>query len=75
MGQRGTDPQRGVLGDVIVQAEGQPVRRLADLTGTLDRLGVGGDIDLTIRRGDRTLEVSVPIEDIGAAEEAATPSK
>jgi 2-alkenal reductase len=75
MGLRGTDPQRGVLGDVIVQAEGQPVRRLADLTGTLDRLGVGGDIDLTIRRGDRTLEVSVPIEDIGAAEEAATPNK
>lgn len=65
-GLRGTDPQRGVVGDVIVQAEGQPIRRLADLTGALDRLGVGGEIDLTIRRGDRTLEVSVPIEDIGA---------
>jgi len=64
-GLRGTDPQRGVVGDLIVQAEGSPVRRLADLTGALDRLGVGASIDLTIRRGDRTFEVSVPIEDIG----------
>src|SRR5690606_1905266 len=29
-GLRGTDPRGGVLGDVIVQAEGEPVRRLAD---------------------------------------------
>jgi 2-alkenal reductase len=64
-GLRGTDPQRGVLGDVIVQAEGQPVRRLSDLTSALDRLGVGGNINLTVRRGDQTREVRVPIEDIG----------
>jgi 2-alkenal reductase len=64
-GLRGTDPDRGVLGDVIVQAQGQPIRRLADLTGALDRIGVGNDIALTIRRGDRTMEVSVNIEDIG----------
>jgi len=68
VGLRGTDPQRGIMGDVIVQAEGQPVRRLADLTNALDRLGVGQSIDLTIRRGNDTLNVSVPIEDIGAAE-------
>ena len=64
-GLRGTNPQRGELGDVIVQAGGQPVRRLADLTGALDRVGVGQEIALTIRRGDRTMEVSVGIEDIG----------
>jgi len=67
-GLRSTDPQRGVMGDVIVQAEGQPVRRLADLTGTLDRLGVGAEIDLTVRRGNQTVEISVPIEDIGGGE-------
>lgn len=71
VGLRGTDPQRGVLGDVILQAQGQPVRRLADLTGALDRLGVGAEINLTIQRGDRTLQISVPIEDIGAEEEGA----
>jgi len=64
-GLRGTNAERGDLGDVIVQAQGQPVRRLADLTGALDRLGVGQEIALTIRRGDRTMEVSVAIEDIG----------
>jgi len=69
-GLRGTDPQRGVLGDVIVEAEGVPVRRLADLTGALDRLGVGGEIALTIRRDDRTMNVTVPIEDIGESETA-----
>ncbi|MEZ6023445.1 MAG: trypsin-like peptidase domain-containing protein [Hyphomonadaceae bacterium] len=64
-GLRGTDQQRRVIGDVIVQAEGQPVRRLVDLTAALDRLGVGQTISLTVRRGDRTMNVDVAIEDIG----------
>jgi 2-alkenal reductase len=66
-GLRATDPERGVLGDVIVQAGGQPVRRLADLTNALDHIGVGGNIELTVRRGQGTVQVSVPIEDISAA--------
>lgn len=74
-GLRGTDQRAGVLGDVIVQAEGEPVRRLADLTNQLDRLGVGGTVRLTLRRGDRNVEVSVPIEDIGAPTQASAPTK
>lgn len=74
-GLRGTNPQAGDLGDVIVAAEGQPVRRLADLTNTLDRLGVGGTINLTVRRGDRNVDVRVEIEDIGQREAAAAPTK
>jgi 2-alkenal reductase len=69
-GLRGTDPQRGVLGDVIVEAEGEPVRRLADLTNALDRVGVGGEIVLTVRRDDRNISVRVPVEDIGSSERA-----
>lgn len=65
-GLRPTDPERGVLGDVIVQADGRPIRRLADLTNALDRIGVGGHIALTVRRGNGTVQVTVPIEDIGA---------
>jgi 2-alkenal reductase len=65
-GLNATDPRRGVMGDVIVEAEGRPVRRLADLTNTLDRVGVGGEIDLVVRRGSGTARVSVPVEDIGA---------
>jgi 2-alkenal reductase len=68
-GLRSTDPQRGELGDVIVEAEGAPVRRLADLTNTLDRLGVGSDVDLILMRNGQRVTVSVPIEDIGGERE------
>jgi 2-alkenal reductase len=64
-GLRGTNPQRRVLGDVIVSAEGEPVRRLSDLTNTIDRLGIGQSVRLGVRRGEQTVEISVPIEDIG----------
>ncbi len=74
-GLRSTDPQRGVVGDVIVQAEGQPVRRLVDLTNVLDRLGVGAEIDLTVRRGNQTVELSVPIEDIGGGQAGSEPGR
>jgi 2-alkenal reductase len=62
----GTNPDRGVVGDVIVEADGQPVRRLADLTNTLDRIGVGANVELRVRRGNRTINVTVGVEDIGA---------
>jgi 2-alkenal reductase len=71
-GLRGTNPQAGELGDVIVAAEGAPVRRLSDLTNTLDRLGVGGTVNLTVRREDRNVDVQVQIEDIGARESTMT---
>jgi S1-C subfamily serine protease len=67
-GLRSTNPQASELGDVIVSAQGRPVRRLADLTNTLDRLGVGADVDLTVMRGGQRVAVSVSIEDIGERE-------
>jgi 2-alkenal reductase len=67
VGLRPTDPERGVMGDVIVQAEGRPVHRLADLTNTLDRVGVGGHVALVIQRGNGRLQVTVPVQDIGAS--------
>jgi 2-alkenal reductase len=74
-GLRGTDQRRGVVGDVIVQAEGQPVQRLADLTGALDRLGVGQTINLTVQRGDQTLQMRVGIVDISERDPAAPIAK
>src|SRR5262249_1605844 len=65
-GLRSTDPQRGIRAYVIVQAQGSPAHRLADLTNALDRVGVGGRIALIIRRGVGRLEVTVPVQDIGA---------
>ncbi|MBC7767468.1 MAG: trypsin-like peptidase domain-containing protein [Phycisphaerales bacterium] len=70
-GLRSSDPQRGVMGDVIVEAEGQPVRRLVDLTNALDRVGVGGTVNLIVQRGEQRVNVPVPVEDIGAGETAA----
>jgi 2-alkenal reductase len=67
-GLRSTNPQAGDLGDVIVEAEGAPVRRLADLTNALDRLGVGQNVDLMLLRDGQRVAVSVPIEDIGERE-------
>ncbi len=66
-GLRGIDRISGALGDVIVAANGNPVRRLADLTEQLEQKGVGQTIELTIRRDDSTVTVSLVIADIGRA--------
>jgi len=66
-GLRATDANRGLLGDVIVQADGRPVHRLSDLTNALDHDGVGGRVALIVQRGQGRIEMHVPVEDIGAA--------
>lgn len=65
-GLRGTDFQGRVLGDVIVAADGAPVRQLADLLRVLEAKGVGKDIRLTVLRGEAQRTLTVPIIDIGA---------
>jgi hypothetical protein len=45
-GLRGIDRQAGRLGDVIVSVNDQPVRRLSDLTGVLDEVGIGHKLDV-----------------------------
>ena len=64
-GLRGVDLNSGTLGDVIVGANGKPVRRLADLTDELEAVGVNHTISLSIERGGRTTAIDVPIIDIG----------
>jgi len=63
-GLRGID-QAGKLGDVIVSANGQPARRLSDLTDQLEAVGVGREIELSVKRKDRTTTVRIRVEDIG----------
>lgn len=65
-GLRGTDFQRRELGDVIVAADGVPVRQLADLLRVLESKGVGKEIRLTVLRGKERRTFAVPIVDIGA---------
>ncbi|MBL8550084.1 MAG: trypsin-like peptidase domain-containing protein [Hyphomonadaceae bacterium] len=63
-GLRGVD-QYGRVGDIIVRANGEDVARLADLTDELERVGVGRDVALTVRRGTGTVSIRVPVVDIG----------
>ena len=64
-GIQGVDRARGVIGDIIEGVNGEPVRRLADLTDALERTGVGKNVTLTLRRGGRSVSVTVPVVDIG----------
>jgi S1-C subfamily serine protease len=64
-GLRGLDRIGGTLGDVIVEANGERVRRLADLTDQLERIGVGKSVQLTVLRNNRTMTIPVEIVDIG----------
>jgi S1-C subfamily serine protease len=57
--------QAGELGDVIVSANGQPARRLSDLTDQIEAVGVGQQIELSVKRNDRPMTVRVKVEDIG----------
>jgi 2-alkenal reductase len=54
----------GKPGDVIIGANRQPVRNVYDLTDELERVGVGGEITLKIRRDSTVIEVTVAIVDI-----------
>jgi S1-C subfamily serine protease len=57
--------EAGDLGDVIVSANGQPARRLSDLTDQLEAVGVGHQIELSVKRNNQPMTVRVKIEDIG----------
>jgi 2-alkenal reductase len=64
-GLRGVDPRTGEIGDVIVGANGRPVRRLADLTAELERIGVGKPVELAIERDGRRVTAQVEVADVG----------
>jgi S1-C subfamily serine protease len=64
-GLRGVDPATGTVGDVIVDANGDPIRRLADLTDQLERVGIGKPVDLKVQSGGSTKTVRVEVTDIG----------
>jgi len=43
--------------------DGKPVKGKSDLLRVLDDYGVGDQVTLTVRRGDETLEVTLPLEE------------
>jgi 2-alkenal reductase len=68
---RGVNVSTGELGHVIVAANGQPIRRLADLAEQVEQVGVGKTIELTLRRGGSRTSKTVEVTDV---EIRATPS-
>jgi 2-alkenal reductase len=63
-GLRGVNPRTGAIGDIIISADGKPVRRLADLASILQSVGVGNNVRIGVLRGNRKLEVDVQVADI-----------
>lgn len=56
---------RTAVQDVIVAANGQPVRRLVDLTRTMEQAGVNGTVRLTLENNGARRDVTVNVVDIG----------
>jgi 2-alkenal reductase len=65
-GLRGVNTQTGALGDVITAANGEPVRRLTDLTDQIEQLGVGKQVEITVNRGGQRVSLNLDIVDITA---------
>ena len=61
----GIDGGRGTIGDVIVEADGKPVRRLTDLAQHLEAAGVGAEVTLKVQRGGNRRDLQVQVIDIG----------
>ena len=66
-GLAGIDRRSGTLGDVIVEANGKPVRNLADLADQLEQVGIGHMIKLTVRQNGQDRTVEADVVDIGSS--------
>ncbi|MGO4388026.1 S1C family serine protease [Microvirga sp. 2YAF29] len=67
-GLRGVDQRFGTIGDIIVGAGDNPVKRLSDLTDKLESVGVGQSVSLKVLRDNREQTVTVRIVDVGQRE-------
>lgn len=63
-GLRGVDTSSHTLGDVILAANGKPMRLLPDWTKELEQIGVGGKVVLTLERNSQQIEVRLEVADI-----------
>ncbi len=51
------------VGDVILSANGQALSTLEDFTEIRDQTGVGGQLELTVLRGEETLTLTLTLEE------------
>jgi S1-C subfamily serine protease len=62
-GLKGVSPS-GDVGDVITEANGQPIHDIADLTSIFEEAGVGKTVKLTVSNGDHSRSVEVTLADM-----------
>jgi 2-alkenal reductase len=62
-GIHGFDPSTDSF-DVITEVDGHPIHRLSDLTDELNRVGIGGSLKLTVKRGAQMLPLTVTVADV-----------
>jgi len=60
----GADVERGLLGDVITEANGSPVASVSDLSKELQKVGVGQPVRLTVVRNGEARRVTVVVDDL-----------
>ena len=72
-GVRGVDVEAGTVGDVILAVNGKAVHRIPEWTDELERIGVGGKIQLTLKRDDKELAVDLVIVDGRRAADSPAP--
>jgi 2-alkenal reductase len=60
------DLQAGVVGDIIIAVDRNPVANVLQLSKALEAIGVGGTANLLVMRGDDTRELTVRIADLEA---------
>jgi 2-alkenal reductase len=70
-GLHGVDSSTGELGDIIVAANGRPVRGVADLAEEVEQTGVGKTIELTLKHDSNKISKKVEVTDV---EIQATPA-
>lgn len=60
------DLQQGLIGDVIIAVNRQPVANVLELSKALEKAGVGSTVDLLVLRGEEPRELSIDIIDLDA---------
>jgi 2-alkenal reductase len=63
-GLRPFDQRTGNLGDVITEVNGKPVDTLGTFVSALDRAGIDGTVELTVRRDEKERKVRVKVVDV-----------
>jgi len=65
-GIQGVDSALGTIGDVVLEVNGVPVRKVSELTEQLERIGVGKTAHLTVARNGHRREVNVNVVDLSS---------